>query len=174
MRALAVLLLALVLAACQPAAPAPATNLQPVLDAITALDERVTVLTAHTEATNDRIVQTENSLRAQLVALAGTASDLAARPLTLADVDLASIEVLLVTTSPDVLDFLTIQPGSCADDLPLPRNAIRPGETIVTIPWPAPTGPHCITYEGEDATFGTVVHVPAGAIGGVTMLPPTE
>lgn len=174
MRILTVLALAVVLVACQPQAPAPATNLQPVLDAITALDARVTTLTAHVDATNDRIVHTENSLRAQLVALAGTAADLAARPLRLSDLDLASIELLLITTTADILDFLTIAPGTCPDDLRLPRNAVWPGEAIVTVAWPAPTGPHCLSYTGEGVAFGAVVDVPAGAIGGVTLLTPIE
>lgn len=174
MRILTIALLTVVLVACQPQTPAPAANLTPVLDAIAALDERVTVLTAHVDATNDRIVHTENSLRAQLVGLSAAAADLAARPIRLSDLDLASIEVLLITTSPDVLDFLTINPGACAGDVALPRNSVHPGEAIVTIAWPAPTGPHCLAYSGEGMAFAATVDVPAGAIGGVTMLPPTE
>jgi hypothetical protein len=114
-----------------------------------------------------------------MTGLLSAATDLNAlvrQPLDLSDVDLASIEVLFITTTADVLDFLLLAPGECPADLPIPRNAVRAGETAITVAWPAPTGVHCISSPAaeERPAFGTVVDVPAGAIASVALLPPTE
>jgi len=175
MKHAALLLLALVLASCQPVPPTAEADSVETLAAIAELDQTVTVLAANVDVLTNRVADMDEGLRERLTVLIGAATDLNAlvqQPLSVADVDLANIEGLIVTSTADVINFLLIAPGECPDDLPVPRSRVSDGELVVSAFWPAPTGPHCISYAGEGVAFGATVNVPAGTIGGVSLLPP--
>lgn len=173
-------LLAFVLTACQPAPPpAPAADVAPILDAVAALDQRTTVLAANVDVLSNRVTALDERLMDRLRILVSTATDLHAlmqQPLRIDNVDLASIDGLVITTTPDAIDFLLIAPGACPDDLPGSRTTFAGGELLVSAFWPAPTGVHCISSTGgeDHGPFGAEVNVPPGTVGSITLLPPHD
>ncbi len=170
-------LLAFTLTACQSLPPTAAADEAAILESIVALDAQVTVLAANVDVLSDRVVGMDERLTSRVTALIGAATDLNAlvqQPLSVADVDLTAIEGLIVTTTPEAINFLLIEPGACPADLPVSRSKTAGGELLVSSFWPAPTGPHCISSPGGDGwgPFGAVVDVPPGTVGSVALLPP--
>ena len=172
--ALVVVALAIALVACQPQ-PQP-VDLAPIQNAITNLNDTVTVLTARLDVLGDRVVRLDDNVRADLSALLSAATELQAlvqQPLSIADADWTGVSGLIVTTHPGLLDFLTIAPGECPEDAVAGRATMRADEVVVSSVWPAPTGPHCITSgETEDLESAAVtVNVPAASVGSALLLP---
>lgn len=170
-------LLTLVLTACQSVPPTAEADSVATLEAIAELDQRVTVLSANVDVLSNRVVALDERLSDRLTVLIGAATDLnalAQQPLSVADVDLAKIEGLIVTTTPGVINLLLINPGECPEGLPVPRSRVTDGELVVSAFWPAPTGPHCVSFAGDEThgAFGATVNVPPGTVGGITLLPP--
>ena len=160
--------LAVTLAACQPQ-PAPA-DLTPLANAITNLNDTVTALSAHLDAMSDRVLRLDDNVRKDLAALNQAAVELHAlvqQPISFAGVDLASIDLLAITTFENSINFLILEPGACPEDARAGLARVPANETLASVLMPAPTGPHCLSLvetETRKAASVTIMPVNGGVL----------
>lgn len=172
--ALAALVAAFLLSACQPA-PQP-VDLAPLQNAVTNLNEIVTVLNARLDVLGDRVVRLDDNVRADLATLNTAAADLHAlvrQPITLADVNWTDISLLAITTSANSVNFLVFTPGECPEEVPAGLVRVPATEALASILVPAPTGPHCLSLDATESRQAASVTVEAveGGVLAVNLFP---
>lgn len=177
---LLVLAALLVLTACDPRTPTPTpepVDLTPITTALDALTIRVTVLQEQVSSVTEGITALDGFTREQLANINDAAKELdilLRQPIDLGNVNWNGVQLLEVATAPELLNFLVITPGDCPEELPTPRIVRQPGEVLISMIMPAPTGPHCIIAPDTETTvaFGVYIDIPPGTYATVSLLPP--
>lgn len=169
-------LLAAFLAACDPLSASPQeVDLAPLEQRLDAIEASAESLSLQLDALSGQVAEQSEGVRSDIRVLTQEALDLQAliqAPVSLADVEWASLTGLIVQSSPPGIDIF-IEPGECGEDVSLPRRTLPADAVLVGTFHPAPTGPHCVSTPETDAHLdsGVTVNVVEGTVSSVSVIP---